>query len=169
MKKSGFTFIEMLLVIIVVGTLAALSLGGFKYARDSHRVDSLIQELTLLRTAILSYKEAHGSLPEIAEADLSSDAFNALKPFWYPFHPENSKVIEGGRWVGKFESGAMNTFLALKKGNEYVDFDFELLKKKMQKLCCVGPDGVYFYILAPWVDWINVHDSGNGERPLLPQ
>lgn len=140
----------MLLVIIVVGILTALSLGGFKYTQDSHRVDSLIQELTLLRTAILSYKEVHGNLPEIAEADLSSNTFDTLRPFWYPFRPENSKILEGGKWWGKFDGDEETSFLAVKKDGAYVAFDIKLLRKKLQGLCYVDPSGTYFYFLKAY-------------------
>lgn len=156
MRGKAFTFIEMLLVLIVVGMLTVLSLDGFRYARDSHRVDSLIQELTLLRTAIMSYREMHGKLPEIEESELSSDNFNALKHFWYPFRPENSKIIEGGVWWGKITADAETSFLAVKKGCDYVSFDMDILQKKMQKLCCVEDRGLvcaggtYFYFLAPY-------------------
>ena len=150
MKKNGFTFLEMLVVLFIVGMLTILTLGGFKHTRAAHRVDSCLQELTLLRTAILSYKEVHGNLPEIETSALSSDNFNALKPFWYPFHPENSKIIEGSSWWGKIGSDSATSFLAVKQGDDYVSFDAELLAKKMQGLCRVDNTGTYFYIFEPY-------------------
>ena len=146
MKRNAFTFLEILIVLIIVGALTIISLGGFKYTRDTHQVDSLIQELTLLRTAILSYKEMHGSLPQIEESALSSDNFNALKPFWYPFKPENSKILEDGEWWGKI-GDEMTTFLAVKHGGSYFSFDTDILEKKFQKLCCINDTGSLFYIL----------------------
>ena len=114
MQKNGFTFTEILIVLVLVGTLAGLGVNGFKHARAAHRIDSLLQELTLLRTAILSYKETYGCLPKITEGELSSSSFNVLKPFWYPFHPENSKVIKGGKWHGQINSNPNDSFLYLK-------------------------------------------------------
>lgn len=162
MKKNGFTLLEILTVLFIVGSLTILGLRGFQHTRASHQVDSLIQELTLLRTAIMSYKESHGRLPTIEESALSCSNFDALRPFWYPFHPENSKVIEGGEWWGKFDSDEDSSFLAIKKDCEYVAFDVDILKKKLQKLCRIHPSGNYFYILSPWADW----DSPGGA--ILP-
>ena len=148
MKGKAFTFIEILLVLIVVGTLTTLGLSGFKHSRDAHRVDTLLQELTVLRTAILAYKEMHGKLPEIEESELSSDNFNALKPFWYPFHPESSKILEGGKWWGMLHGE--QSYLAVKQCDSYVTFDTDILDKKMQKLCYVDDTGTHFYILASY-------------------
>lgn len=145
MPKKGFTFAEILVVLTLIGIVSVFGIRGFKHARDAHRVDSLLQELALLRTAILSYKETYGSLTEIAENELSSSSFDKLKPFWYPFRPENSKVIEGGKWYGQIGS---NVALCLKQKENYVAFDISLLKKKIQKLGDVRYDGTYFYILG---------------------
>ena len=151
MKKYGFTIIEIMGIVFIIGMLTLLGYGRFKRARESHRIDTLIQELTVLRTAILSYKELHGKLPVIAtEVALSSSCFNALKPFWYPFRPENSKVLECGEWVGKLDNNEDNSYLAIKKDGVRVAFNFELLEKKMQKLCCVDDSGTYFHILESW-------------------
>ena len=150
MRRKAFTFIEILLVLIVVGVLTSLSLSGFKRSRDAHRVDSLLQELSILRTAILSYREVYGNLPEIEESALSSNNFNSLKPFWNPFHPESSKVLEGGCWWGKIGANAEDTFLAIKQCGQYFPFEVDLLEKKIQGLCCYDATGAYFYILEPY-------------------
>ena len=146
---------------VIIGTLTILGLGGFKHTRDAHQVDSLIQELTLLRTAILSYKEMHGSLPQIEESALSSDNFNALKSFWYPFKPENSKILEDGEWWGKIGDNKYEIRIFLKKGNDKIAFNMDLLKKKMQKLCRVSPSGVYFYILDEYDEEGSYDEDGN--------
>ena len=150
MRKNAFTFIEILLVLILVGVLTSLGLGGFKHSRDAHRVDSLLQELAVLRTAIISYKEMHGKLPHILESELTSANFNALKNFWYPFKPGNSKILEGGSWWGKIDANDANTFLAVKRDCQYFSFDVDILEKKIQGFCCYDVTGTYFYILMPY-------------------
>ena len=150
MKKSAFTFIEILLVLILVGTLTIMGLGGFKHSRATHQVDSCLQELTVLRTAILSYREIHGKLPVIEESALASNSFNTLKNFWYPFKPGNSKIFEGSSWWGKIDADDANTFLAIKKDCQYFSFDVGILEKKIQGLCCYDDTGTYFYILEPY-------------------
>ena len=132
MKKNAFTFIEILVVLFIVGTLTILGLSGFKHSRDSHRVDSLLQELSLLRTAILSYKEVHGHLPPIELSALACDNFNALKPFWYPFKPENSKILEGGAWWGML-CGDLS-FVAVKQDCSFISFEADINLHKQGSL-----------------------------------
>ena len=148
MKKKAFTFVEILIVVLIVGMLTISGLGGFKHSRDSHQVDSLLQELVLLRTAILSYRETYGSLPEIEMSALASNNFDALKPFWYPFRPEDSKIIEGGEWWGMLCDD--QSYLAVKKCHDYLSFDVDILSKKMQELCCVDATRTCFYFLMPY-------------------
>lgn len=149
MKKNAFTLLEILVVLFIIGTLTISGLKGFKHTRAAHQVESLMQELTLLRTAILAYKEVHGSLPTISESALSSNNFSAIKPFWYPFKPDASKIVEGSKWWGKIGTDAQ-TFLALKKGNSYFSFDMGIIEKKFGNLCCVNNTGTQFYILTPY-------------------
>ena len=147
MKKNAFTLIEILFVLIIIGSLSSWGVNSFRRARNDHRIDSLLQELTVLRTAILSYKEMYGSLPIVEESALSSDSFNALRHFWYPFRPENSKIFEGGSWWGKLGANAENTFLAVKKDCQYFHFEVDVLKSKNTGFCCFDDTGTYFYIL----------------------
>ena len=147
MGRKGFTFIEILVVVVIVGSLTSLGIKGFKHSRDSHQVDSLLQELTLLRTSILAYKEMHGKLPEIEFSELSSANFDALKPFWHPFNPGSSKIVKGGKWLGEIGADENTTYIVLRKGDDNVAFNMALLKGKIQGVCRVSPSGVYFYIL----------------------
>lgn len=134
MPKKGFTLLEILVVLFIVGALTIFSVGGLHRARKAHQLDCALQELVLLRTAILSYKERYGSfLTKSWKGDLSSNAFDKLKPFWYPFRPENSKAVKNGRWYGEFDDKSF--FLTLKSGSVYVKFDDDLLEKKIKGFC----------------------------------
>ena len=150
MPKKGFTLLEILVVLFIVGALTIFSVGGLHRARKAHQLDCALQELVLLRTAILSYKERYGSfLTKSGEGDLSSHAFDKLKPFWYPFRPENSKAVKNGTWYGKFDNKANSFFLTLKSDGVDVKFDDDLLEKKIKGFCAYENvnDGTKFYIL----------------------
>ncbi len=77
MPKKGFTLLEILIVLFIVGALTIFSVGGLHRARKAHQLDCALQELVLLRTAILSYKERYGSfLTKSEQGDLSSPTFD---------------------------------------------------------------------------------------------
>lgn len=101
MKNKAFTFIELLLVIICIGILVTGAGFSFKHAKASHMADTLIQEIVILRTAIGTYYESRGTLPELS-GKLST--FEEVKAFWKPFNPDSSNVLPNTYWRGKFSA-----------------------------------------------------------------
>ena len=80
MKHKGFTFIELLLVIICIAILVTGTGFFFKRAKISHMANTFVQELVILKTAIETYYESHGTLPTCS-GRLSS--FDKLKKPYY--------------------------------------------------------------------------------------
>lgn len=62
--NHGFTIVELLIVIVVIGILAALVLNSFsdaqKQARDSRR----LSDMTAIKKALLAYRADKGAFPE---------------------------------------------------------------------------------------------------------
>ena len=63
MKRGGFSLVELLMVIAVVGMLAALVLTAIQSTRESARLVSCANNLRQLGTGLLLHHEAHGVLP----------------------------------------------------------------------------------------------------------
>ena len=147
--KKGFTFIEIMCVTICLCILIGFGVNGFKNVRARHMVESTLQELSVLRTAFLAYHEKNGTLPNIDFAALDSENFSPLKPFWYPFRPESSKVIEGGKWYGKVDKGQGSIYLELKKGENCVPMPMDMLTEKAQAFCRIdaSDNEIKFYVL----------------------
>jgi general secretion pathway protein G len=80
-NKNGFTIVELLIVIVVIGILAAITVAVFSGAREKSQVNRASAELSSLRKAMLSYKVLNAELPPTGDAwnfDTSPPSCNAI-------------------------------------------------------------------------------------------
>ena len=84
--KKGFTLVELVVVVLILGILAAVAAPRMFDLASEARHSAVVQSLAVVRNAIEMHKAAHGELPGEAgtEADLKAD----LRPFLQRF-PEN--------------------------------------------------------------------------------
>ena len=72
MKRSGFTLIEILIVIVVLGILAAIVVPQFSDASTDAKTSSLVSNLQTIRSQLQLYKIQHNSaLPGAGTASVS--------------------------------------------------------------------------------------------------
>jgi len=64
-RSRAFTLIEILIVITILGILAAIVIPRFTTASDSARTNALRSEMQNLRKIITLFKEEHGRLPNL--------------------------------------------------------------------------------------------------------
>ena len=62
-KKSGFTIVELLIVIVVIGILAAIVLVAYNGTQERARYAVMQSDLESLNKGILLYHAANGSYP----------------------------------------------------------------------------------------------------------
>jgi general secretion pathway protein G len=62
-KQSGFTIVELLIVIVVIGILAALVIGGYANAQKEARIAKVNSDLSAIKKSMLAYKQEIGELP----------------------------------------------------------------------------------------------------------
>ncbi|HEY2413106.1 MAG TPA: prepilin-type N-terminal cleavage/methylation domain-containing protein [Pirellulaceae bacterium] len=72
--RRGFTLIELVVVVLILGILAAVALPKFVGQSDSAKLNGTLQSLTVLRTAIDTYRVNNSSFPSLA--NLNSTASN---------------------------------------------------------------------------------------------
>ncbi len=61
--RSGFTLVEMLIVVAILGLLAAVAIPQFIAPGDDGRSAAMVSSLSILRTAIDSYWSQHDEFP----------------------------------------------------------------------------------------------------------
>ena len=65
-RKGGFTLVEILIVVIILGILAAIVIPQFTNASTNARVSSTVSQLQTLRSQIQLYKLQHNdTLPDL--------------------------------------------------------------------------------------------------------
>jgi len=103
-KSLGFTLIEILVVMAIVGTLAAIGLGVFSRLRDSSRTTSTEVFLTSLRSNMESVRSETGiPYPTSPENILSylndTEEFGGLDYSVKPFMPSLLKGNSNSKFV----------------------------------------------------------------------
>jgi general secretion pathway protein G len=62
-KRSGFTLVEILIVVVILGILAAIVIPQFTEASTEAKFSSLLTDLQTLRSQIELYKVQHNDTP----------------------------------------------------------------------------------------------------------
>jgi general secretion pathway protein G len=64
-RRSGFTLVEILIVVVILGILAAIVIPQFSDASEEAKLSSLVSDLQTIRSQIQLYKIQHkGKVPQ---------------------------------------------------------------------------------------------------------
>ena len=79
--SRGFTLIEILIVVVVLGIIASIVLPQFSNASETAKENTLRDELRYLRTQIVVYKAQHAdNAPGPTAADFLAHRLISLRP-----------------------------------------------------------------------------------------
>jgi general secretion pathway protein G len=113
--KKGFTLIEILIVVIILGILAAIVIPQFSSASSDARKASLQSTVQTLRSQVALYKLQHGdTLPDLTTAWTPLTATSTYNGTTYgpymqstPTNPlTNGTVVKNGTFGGTAVTGA---------------------------------------------------------------
>jgi general secretion pathway protein G len=97
-SKSGFTLVEILIVVIILGILAAIVIPQFTNASQDARKSSLVSQLQTLRSQIQLYRLQHGeALPNLIGGDDTTTPPTVTN--WAPF---TGVTAYGGKNFGPY-------------------------------------------------------------------
>ncbi len=102
----GFTMIELLIVMAIIGTVLAIALPMFQTALDKARITRAIGDLGALQTDIASFEARGNGLPETL-ANIGRSTL--LDPWGNLYRYLNFHIEEGGGGKGKGGGGGPPT------------------------------------------------------------
>jgi general secretion pathway protein G len=77
-RKSGFTLLELLIVIVIVGVLGAVAIYGLGVARTTSRDAKRVSDISVLRSGLTQYWLQKASYPESEGMDIGVPGSNAV-------------------------------------------------------------------------------------------
>ena len=121
--RTGFTLIEILIVVVILGILAAVVIPQFTNAADDASVSSARTQLQTMRSQIELYRAQNGAYPSATGANAGSDAdSNGSTDQWDDLIAENY-MRSSPTWPANFTesyNGTTGNF-ALVLGSPYYD------------------------------------------------
>lgn len=125
MKKRGFTLVELLIVVIILGILAAVVIPQFSDASTDARMSSLMYNIREMRKQIDLYKQHHnGNPPTLAnfvnQMTQKTDAAGTVSPTG-KYGPYMQRIPNNPFTVGGTGNDVTNTAAAATKAWYYDD------------------------------------------------
>ncbi len=113
LKSKGFTLVELVIIIAVLGILAGIAIPRFLDAHASANGSKLLGDLRTIDSACIIYEAKNGSLPTTID-QLVSDSNTSSLLAAVPVPPSSAMLITQN-------SGAQSTFTALDTAYKITD------------------------------------------------
>ena len=92
---SGFTLLELMIVIAIVGTLTAIVVPVVTAYTSNVRSNAAIEDLRMIQGEIIVFQVGYGRLPK----DLSEMNLDKIKDPWgNPYQYNNLSLVPKGKW-----------------------------------------------------------------------
>jgi prepilin-type N-terminal cleavage/methylation domain-containing protein len=113
-KFAGFTIVELLIVIVVIGVLASITASAYSGVTQKARFTSYVNDINMLRKAVLLYQADHGYYPYSGASSgyitwsTSSPTIPGLSPDYIKTIPIPSYTTDGTYYAYGWTAGGAN-------------------------------------------------------------
>ncbi|MBK1857359.1 type II secretion system protein [Cerasicoccus arenae] len=91
--RRGFTLLEIMVVVIIIGVMLAMAIPGFKAVRERTRVSAFLNDFRAVKEAINRYNLAEGVYPIGTGSGPPADFFEYIRA-----DVITSTTVIGGNW-----------------------------------------------------------------------
>lgn len=127
MKKRGFTLIELMVVIAIIGLLAAIALPRFANVSDSAKVANVQGNISSLRTAISMHfakNDAYPALPTTgSDLDTITTSTNGANVAFTEFYGKSNLPETPGSTTNSVTITKKKTLINTASGNDFTTLD----------------------------------------------
>lgn len=104
-SKKGFTLVEIMIVVVIIGLLAAMAIPAFNKVRENAREKAIVNNLRQIASAGQQYVLDEG-VSSVAYATLSGDYFTDITPVaGETYDNVSTKIFEAGGSITVTTSG----------------------------------------------------------------
>jgi general secretion pathway protein G len=130
-KTAGFTLLELMIVVAIIGTLAAIAIPGLISYRTKAKIALAVSEIKILEQEIKLYETANMNLPnDLSEVTLGNMSDPWGSPYQYLKITEDDEDEDeddnGKKKKGKKEKGKKKAKPREDKSKAQVNLDFDL-------------------------------------------
>ncbi len=108
-KRAGFTMIELIFVIVILGILAAVAIPKLAATRDDAQISKIVTNISTIQSEISGYVLSQGTVPlEDTNLSLASNTYAAGKGTGYIVLGTGASATTGTVAMGVTGTGAGN-------------------------------------------------------------
>lgn len=94
-QKKGFSLVEMIVVIVIIGIIAAIAVPKFLKTKDEATVSAIKQDVATAVSSIRSYYLMNGSIAKISDAvNLNTKNWSGTDPLVTVFKDGSTNCLE---------------------------------------------------------------------------